>query len=158
MVPLCILLLALVFLLLLPQMNLLEGVQRKALTALLSFVGLAGLIVGSLTAGFNEDNKQPTHMMYAVDADTGEAWWLSFENRPSDWTQQFLGAEPESKTLGNFALLDNDWLQPKVKHALVGLPELPVVELVEDQPLESGRRLSLRLNCECSRLMLALGR
>jgi hypothetical protein len=48
------------------------------------------------------DATHPTHtqLMYALDADTGQARWLSTESSPQKWTSQYVSGSP-----GSFATL-----------------------------------------------------
>lgn len=51
-------------------------------------VGFAG---ASLVAGrFDADQPRPNHIQYTLDADTGEATWVSAATRPDAWTDQFF--------------------------------------------------------------------
>ncbi|HWJ84561.1 MAG TPA: hypothetical protein VNR62_03980, partial [Cellulomonas sp.] len=48
------------------------------------------LAVGLVVDQFDARHPLPTQLMYALDADTGQAWWASQEVRPSAWTRQFV--------------------------------------------------------------------
>jgi hypothetical protein len=49
------------------------------------------LIAGSLTAVPDAANPQADSIFYALDADTGQALWISEDPQPDVWTSQFLG-------------------------------------------------------------------
>lgn len=53
-------------------------------------VGLASLAGGSLTAGFDAEQPQPSNVYYAKDANSGQAWWVSDDERLDAWSRQFL--------------------------------------------------------------------
>lgn len=59
-----------------------------AAVALVAGVGCAG--VGLVVDRFDEAHPQPTQLMYALDADAGQAWWVSEESRPGSWTAQYV--------------------------------------------------------------------
>jgi hypothetical protein len=40
---------------------------------------------------FDADTPQPDYIQYSLDADTGQASWLSAGSRPDDWRRQFFG-------------------------------------------------------------------
>ncbi|MFI7540091.1 M28 family peptidase [Actinoplanes sp. NPDC049599] len=62
------------------------------LAALLTAV--ACVATGLAVDRFDAAHPAPTHLMYALDADTGQARWLSEENKPQQWTGQYVSGEP----------------------------------------------------------------
>ncbi len=42
---------------------------------------------------FDPAHPSPTHLMYALDTDTGQARWLSEESEPQQWTSQYVSGE-----------------------------------------------------------------
>jgi hypothetical protein len=69
----------------------------------------AGLVVllsgtGLAVDRFDGDHPVPTQLMYALDSDSGDAWWISTEDDPVEWTAQYLdGHEDLSGTFPVFA-------------------------------------------------------
>ncbi|WP_422743881.1 M28 family peptidase [Micromonospora sp. WMMD754] len=59
-----------------------------ATAAALAAVVLAG--VGFSVDRFDADHPVPTHLMYALDAGTGKAAWLSHEEAPQPWTDGYV--------------------------------------------------------------------
>ncbi|PGH41461.1 peptidase [Micromonospora sp. WMMA1996] len=59
-----------------------------ATAAALAAVVLAG--VGLAVDRFDADHPVPTHLMYALDAGTGKAAWLSHEEAPQPWTDGYV--------------------------------------------------------------------
>jgi hypothetical protein len=47
---------------------------------------------------FTPSRPAPTELMYALDAGTGEARWLSTESKPAAWTAQYVSGSPRSMT------------------------------------------------------------
>jgi hypothetical protein len=71
--------------------------RRGPLPALLAFtvfVALAG--AGLRIDRFDAAHPSPTHLMYALDTDTGTARWLSNESTPQPWTRQYVSGPPRS--------------------------------------------------------------
>ncbi|KXK61897.1 peptidase [Micromonospora rosaria] len=60
------------------------------LAAAMATVVLAGL--GLAVDRFDAAHPAPTHLMYALDAGTGQARWLSRETDPQPWTAGYVGA------------------------------------------------------------------
>jgi hypothetical protein len=63
-----------------------------ALAAALTAV--ACVATGLTVDRFDAAHPAPTHLMYALDADTGQARWLSAETQPQQWTSQYVSGEP----------------------------------------------------------------
>ncbi|MDG4790096.1 M28 family peptidase [Micromonospora sp. WMMD1102] len=65
--------------------------RRGALPALAALLG-AALLAGTGLAvdRFDAGHPVPTHLMYALDADTGTARWLSEETDPQPWTDGYV--------------------------------------------------------------------
>jgi hypothetical protein len=76
--------------LLLPHLNLMAAPNRWLLPGMAVAVSLIFIVLGSWTAGFNRDRPQPDNIFYALNADSGKAIWASTDERPDNWTAQFL--------------------------------------------------------------------
>jgi hypothetical protein len=84
--------------LLLPQLALLARASRWLVPGLAALVCLAFLGVGQLTSGFDADHPRPNAVSYELDADTGEAVWVSADRDLDGWTSQFFRGETEPAT------------------------------------------------------------
>ena len=60
--------------------------------------------------------------MYALDADTGSAWWVSSEVSPSDWTGQFVSEHEDVHA--TFPLLGTDVWTGQAEAADLPAPEV----------------------------------
>lgn len=51
---------------------------------------------------FSEERKKPNSLVYYKDADASKTYWLTYDNEIDEWTQQYLGQNPEdaSRILG----------------------------------------------------------
>ncbi|HSL83526.1 MAG TPA: M28 family peptidase, partial [Thermoanaerobaculia bacterium] len=82
--------------LLAPQLELVTaGALGRAVPAALLAAGVALAVAVRLASGYGPDSPRPTALAYALDADAGEARWLTFEAEPSAWTRGALGESPE---------------------------------------------------------------
>ncbi|HEX5594809.1 MAG TPA: M28 family peptidase [Micromonosporaceae bacterium] len=110
-----------------------------ALAAGLAAVLCAG--VGLAVDRFDAEHPVPTHLMYALDAGTGQARWLSGEAEPQPWTAQYvdgpLAAVEEFPALGNRALRSGP--------AEAATLPAPKVEKVADDRTGDRRTLRLRV-------------
>jgi hypothetical protein len=64
--------------------------QRWTIPAALG--ALAAVCLGGqlITTRFDADTPRPDYIQYSLDADAGQASWLSVGSRPDDWTRQFF--------------------------------------------------------------------
>ncbi len=76
---------------LVPHLHFLAPQRRWTIPAALA--ALAGVCLGGqlLATRFDADTPQPDYIQYTLDADTGQASWLSAGSAPDDWTRQFFG-------------------------------------------------------------------
>lgn len=88
------LLTTLIFFLLLPVVG---GYTKKRRFAMAALIVFAGLFLGAhLNSGFSPDRPQPTSLVYIKDVDKDKAFWATYEKSPSQWTQAFLGPQPDA--------------------------------------------------------------
>jgi hypothetical protein len=80
--------------LLIPHLDLVAQAGRWVLAGTSAALALGLLLVGSLTAGFDARHPQPDTILYALNLDAGQAIWASADEKPDEWTAQFLGADP----------------------------------------------------------------
>lgn len=105
-------------------------------------LAVAFLGVGLAVDRFDARHPEPTQLMYALDADSGQALWFSAESSPSTWTRQYVGdgtrtVNPEEQ----FPVLgDEDLLVGPAQAA--PLPA-PTVDLVSDATTGDRRTVSL---------------
>lgn len=114
-----------------------------SLLALLAIVGCGA--AGLYTDRFDADHPEPTHLMYALDTDTGQARWLSDETRPRPWTAQFVAGSkrPVVDTLPAFGAAR--LLTGPADAADLAAPQLTVVS---DTREGASRVLRLRLRSQ----------
>ncbi|MCM0675329.1 peptidase, partial [Micromonospora phytophila] len=110
-----------------------------AAAATLAAVVFAG--VGLSVDRFDAAHPAPTHLMYALDAGTGQARWLSHEADPQPWTDRYVdgavSVADEFPGLGDDELLAGP-------AAAAGLPA-PRLEVLADTTAGGERTLRLRL-------------
>jgi hypothetical protein len=91
---------ALLALAVLPIVHLLHpagGGRRGSVPALVAALTAVACVAAGLSVDrFDAAHPSPTHLMYALDTDTGQARWLSEESKPQKWTGQFLKGDPVS--------------------------------------------------------------
>jgi hypothetical protein len=104
---------------------------------------VAALFAGSLTAAPDAAHPQVDSVFYALNADTGQALWVSEDSQPDVWTAQFLGTAPRRGKLPElFPHLSKEFLYapaPVLDRAA------PQVDLVSDGSTGNARILRLHV-------------
>jgi Peptidase family M28 len=73
--------------------------RRGGLPLLVAAVAvIAFAAIGLRVDRFDAAHPAPTHLMYALDTDTGQARWLSAETSPQKWTGQYVSGSPRTVT------------------------------------------------------------
>ncbi len=134
--------------LLVPHLHFLGGDSpswrvRWATPAAAALVALTLVAWGNATSGFDAEHPRPDHIAYELNADTGQARWISFDNHLDDWTTQFFAAGAKRSdhytlTRGTIRAFAAD--APRVPLAI------PEVQLVSDTTDGNIRTLGLRLS------------
>ncbi|MBQ1050001.1 M28 family peptidase [Micromonospora sp. C51] len=107
--------------------------------AALAAVVLAG--IGIAVDRFDATHPVPTHLMYALDAGTGQARWLSHESDPQPWTDEYVDGPVE--VADEFPGIGGD--------ELLGGPAQPAdlpaprLDVLTDTTTAGERTLTLRL-------------
>ncbi len=127
-------------LVLLPVLEPLFGSTRTRRASRALVPGVAVLLTAALFGTglvvdrFDAAHPVPTQLMYALDADTGEAWWISTEDDPGAWTAAYLDRHQDLS--GTFPLLAGDLATGAAEPA--DLPAPTLTTSVTD--LGNGRR------------------
>ncbi|MFG1607504.1 M20/M25/M40 family metallo-hydrolase [Actinoplanes sp. NPDC049265] len=111
--------------------------------ALLAIVGCGA--AGLHTDKFDTGHPEPTHLMYALDTDTGSALWLSDESKPRPWTAQFVAGSKHAVTDTLPLFGAEKLLTGPAEAAELPAPQLTVVS---DTREGSSRVLRLRLRSQ----------
>ncbi|MEU1887800.1 M28 family peptidase [Micromonospora rifamycinica] len=112
-----------------------------AVAAALAATVFAG--VGLAVDRFDADHPVPTHLMYALDADTNEAQWITREEEPQPWTKEHAGSHFTEYLGAAFPGLGRESVFTGVAPA-ANLPA-PTVQVLADTTAGGLRTLRLRL-------------
>jgi hypothetical protein len=94
--------------------------------AVAAVLAVACVGVGLNVDRFDEQHPAPAQLMYALDADTGRATWVSAETAPGEWTSQYVdGPQDLSQTFPVFG--DEPIAAGAAQAADLPAPELVVV-------------------------------
>lgn len=129
---------ALVVGLLTPQLSTVGRPNTWWFPAFLTASSLGLFIAGSLTGGFDKEHPRVNSMVYALNGNTGEAFWVSPDQGRDEWTSQFLGAgatrEPQS---GFFRLRSNRLWKAPAEAVPHSPPEVKVLENKTDEAVKT---------------------
>jgi peptidase M28-like protein len=129
--------------LLAPQLDVLTARNRMLVPGTCALLAFGFILYGALSSGYNPKHPKPDTISYWLDTDTGKASWISFDQRPDNWTSQFLTGRVEASTLRLFNPVDGEAIL-KAEAPLVQFPA-PSIETLEDSTTGGERKIRLRL-------------
>jgi hypothetical protein len=139
----------------LPVLDLLALRRAYLVPVAATVVGLALIAAGLRIDTFDDEHPRQTRLVYALDADQEQAWWLSADPDPPPWTDRYVNTEfmeddrfPDSPSL---SLSSRYYSGP----ASVARIEPPDVTVRRSERNGETRELRLRITpAEASRLAL----
>jgi Peptidase family M28 len=146
--PECMLLVALALLLVVIPIQLADSAWRRVLPAGAA-LGLVCLVAAEVLSGFNASHPRPDSLLYLVNADSGTAWWATWDRHPDGWTRHALGPEPRAIAFARFQLtFGADSLL--ATSAPVDTTDDVDVRVVSSEFLPDGRRIHLNITAPVS--------
>jgi hypothetical protein len=141
--PGLVLLLVLLAGLLIPLLRGSTAWHRWAFPGMIAAITLLFFVLAGMGLGFDKERRQSNHVLYTLDATKQRAIWVSFDERPDEWTEQFFGKKPERSPLADpFPVGRRAYLQAAAPVVPVAAPE---AKMLEDVTANGVRRLRLRL-------------
>ncbi len=117
--------------------------NRWAFPGTIAAIALLFFILAGTSPGFDKEHRQSNHILYILNAATQRALWISSDARPDEWTEQFLGKQPERGPLVDpIPLGRKTYLQAPAPVASFRPPE---AQVLEDVTANGIRHLRLRL-------------
>lgn len=136
-------LVALLVSLLVPQLHLVTRSSKLALPLLAALAFPCFILAGNWASKFGADNPMPNHLFYILDSDKQEALWASADQKPDEWTSQFISQDAASDALEQFTPYPAaTYLKNQAPAAQLAAPNL---EVIEDKIINGLRHLRLRL-------------
>ncbi len=133
----------LLFGLLAPQLSLIAA-GRRGWIGPAAAVALAVILIITvrLASGFDADNRRMNSILYTLDAESGEGFWISYDRAPDEWTEQFLTARPDRGPKPDYLGGRSMRLRKTAPAAPFPRPE---VELLADLPGPGTQVIELRI-------------
>jgi hypothetical protein len=131
----------------LPLVDLLATRRAWLLPLTAAAVGLALFAIGLRVDVFDTRHPLQTSLVYALDADRGEALWLSADLKPAPWTARYV-SERREDLRARFPRLIEDDMPPRPWSGPASLAQVtpPVVTVAEDRWDGDIRMLRLRVS------------
>jgi hypothetical protein len=142
-VPVLAVVIALLLGLLSPQLDLIARPNQWILPGAAAIIGSGLLLVGTLTSGFDARHPKPDSIFYALNADTQEAIWASYDQAPDDWTAQFLGFNAEMGSVTSHLPSASQPLLHSEAPSVNLVP--PRVEFLDENMSDGVRTLRMRI-------------
>jgi hypothetical protein len=103
------------------------------------------IVAALLQPDFSQQQPKSNEIFYVLNADTGKAVWASGDERPDEWTSQFLSSDTPAAPLNEFLpwLKGGVFLQQPAPAATLAAPE---IEVLDDQVQEQTRRIHMRVS------------
>jgi hypothetical protein len=140
------LLLGLFLLISLPTLGLPSISSRGWASGLLAIAAIICLGCGLALSGYSPEHPRPDSILYSVNADDNTAVWISYDQKPDDWTRQFFGANSAPHPVPNYLA---GFARPLISASTPTLPLAPpVIENVEHKQEAGVHRLKLRLRSQ----------
>lgn len=121
--------------------------SRGWAAGLLAVAAIICLGCGFALSGYSPEHPQPDSILYSLNADDNTAVWISYDQKPDDWTRQFFGAnKPALHPMPNYLA---GFARPLISASTPTLPLAPpVIENVEHKQEGGLHRLKLRLRSQ----------
>jgi peptidase M28-like protein len=142
--------------LLIPHLDAMARANKWSLPVLAGLISVGLILAGVTITGFDRQHPKPNNMFYALNADTGKAVWASVDQKPDEWTSQFLSTNPENKPLSEF--LPPYWSAQKFRQNSAPVANLapPEITVLNDQNSGDVRTLRLRITSPRTAPLLSL--
>ena len=141
------LLLGLFLLISLPALEPSATAPRVWVSGPLAVAAMVCLGSGVALSGHSAEHPRPDSIIYSLNADDNTAAWISYDQKPDDWTRQFLGANtPEPHPVPNYLA---GFARPLISAGAPALPlPPPLIENVEHKQEGPIHTLKLRLRSQ----------
>ncbi len=118
----------------------------KKISQLFLLIGILSLASAYFSSGYSKDKKQPNSILYVFDADNNEAYWVSYNTKVDDFTQQYLGNNPSKGSFIKNSSASKYGTQFKLykKTSLANLKQ-PIVRILKDSIGDSNRIIQLQI-------------
>lgn len=130
--------------------------QRKLLVSLCLISGGATLLAVSMRSGFDSHHPRQQSLLYALDSQGQNAFWLSADKQMDQWTSAFFNKPKKMQFLPEIFgdQLSKWWVSPAPVFSI----SPPIIEKLQDSLTLSGRNVKINIKSakQSSRLKISL--
>jgi hypothetical protein len=139
----------LLFGLFVPVLDVLATVRLKWISGALFICGFVLLLVGTVSPRNAKTKPKPDYLVYAVDADSKEAFWITHWGKPDAWIGKVMGTKSNLSTFPQFFTTDSVKRYAPAPRIELVPPKLTVIEdrIDEVRKLKLGLRSPRRARC-----------
>jgi len=117
------------------------------------FLSVIFITIGSILPSRGKEYPKLNTLLYALDADSGKAFWLSEEEKLDDWTKLFHISEKERKPVPQFIPIPRYKNTPMtISNASVASLLYPTVEMLSDTHEDTIRTVNLKIQSNTNSL------
>ena len=141
------LLLGLFLLISLPALETSATASRGLVSGILAVAAVACLGSGIALSGYSVEHPRPDSIVYSLNADDNTAVWISYDQKPDEWTSQFLGTSKQgARPLPNYLA---GLARPFISASTPALPLAPpLIENVQHTQDGTIHHLKLKLRSQ----------
>jgi hypothetical protein len=129
-----------------------SGWRRWAVPVTAALLALVLIGWGNATSGFDVDQPWPDRIAYELNADTGQAQWISRDQNLDHWTGQFFPAGAERTEYDSLLVGIVPAFTAEAATTFVAVPE---IDVLSDTVIGDMRTLEVRLLPAGARMMVA---
>ncbi len=137
-----------------PHLHFALGRLKRPLVPALAVPGLCLVALGLAWFEFSPERPKLNCVTYALDTDSGAAYWLSSDRRPDAWTAQFFAQETRAP-IAEFVPEAGEKAYLKAPAPALDLPA-PEIDVLDDHVEAGRRRVTLRVRSPRQAPVLAL--
>lgn len=71
---------------------------KNLLSGICLLLAISFFVVAHSKSDFSNERRKPNSLLYYKDTDAGKTYWLTYDNQVDEWTQKYLGKNPEKAT------------------------------------------------------------
>jgi hypothetical protein len=122
--------------------------MKKTFATLFLVLGLISLVTAHFQSGFDDERHKPNSLVYFQNADTGESYWVTYDQVLDSWTENYLGdgKVTASEVIENVA---GSKYGTGFSYAVVApdkqIPK-PEIQLIQDSVYNDMRKVTLLIN------------
>jgi hypothetical protein len=120
--------------------------MHKKLVYIFILIGGMCFISASSQSSYSTDRRKPNSINYVLDADTHEAFWVSYNKDVDVFTEQFLGKNPSKGSYDKNIIASKYKTNIKLHtKAPIKLIEKPAIEIVLDSIIGDDKIIGLKI-------------